>query len=319
VRAFLRTNAVAGSGPSPVFEIPATFEVGRVTSPVFGKARPGDPAQVDAALHVVDEMKAYNLLKKKGSPGVADDRFCAGDPCPCPGQVRWHAGYKLQRFRGHHLALAYLDMFAEAVSKYGALLADGGAPGADAARWAIAPRDPGDLPAIKNAKVQPLFGSATFRCAFTWQPKVGKSLLDLVDPQLGVNGWKMQHPSPRVASVTEQGQGKCHYRDEKRSLVGNAQSHWIFFNVPDVADGGVIAFCGDFKSHKFGEYALIVVNQEEVMGELSVWLESKTLGIASACFSTAHNVVEGENVIGFRVTSGDLSMSLTHLIWSPSK
>ena len=53
------------------------------------------------------------------------------------------------------------------------------------------------------------------------------------------------------------------------------------------------------------------------MGELSVWLESKTLGIASACFSTSHNVVEGENVIGFRVTSGDLSMSLTHLIWTP--
>ena len=126
----------------------------------------------------------------------------------------------------------------------------------------------------------------------------------------------MQHPSPRVADITNKGQTKCHYKDEKRSLVGNAKSHWVFFNVPNVQDGGLIGFCGDFQSQKFDEYALIVVNQEEVMDKLTIWLESKTLGIASACFSTTHNVVEGDNVIGFRVTSGDLQISLTHLIWN---
>ena len=98
--------------------------------------------------------------------------------------------------------------------------------------------------------------------------------------------------------------------------MGNAQSHWVFFNLQGVSEDGVIAFCGDFKSRAFGDYALIVVNQEEVMSELTTWLESKTLGISSSCFSTSHNVVEGENVVGFRVTSGDLSMSLTHLVWT---
>ena len=77
-----------------------------------------------------------------------------------------------------------------------------------------------------------------------------------------------------------------------------------------------VAFCGDFASRKFQDYALIVVNQEEVMGELEPWLESKTLGVASACFSTSHNVVEGVNVVGFRVVSGDLSLALTHLVWT---
>ena len=123
-----------------------------------------------------------------------------------------------------------------------------------------------------------------------------------------------RHPIPPVDLCT--GQGACHYRDEKRSLVGNAKSHWVFFNVPGVRDGGSIAFCGDFASRKFQDYALIVVNQEEVMGELEPWLESKTLGVASACFSTSHNVVEGDNVVGFRVVSGDLSLALTHLVWT---
>ena len=52
-----------------------------------------------AGLHDVDEMAAYNKLKKRSS-ALQNDRFCAKDPCPCPGQVRWHAGFKLQRFRG---------------------------------------------------------------------------------------------------------------------------------------------------------------------------------------------------------------------------
>jgi len=283
----------------------------------------------DAALSVVDEMKAYNKLKKAGSDGVANDRFCK-TPCGCPGQVKWHAGYKAQRFRGHHMAMYYLDMFEEAVKSHRELLATG-VPASDHEKWALKPRPP--LPAPKAKELKPVFASRTFHCGMTWQPKVGRSLTDLVDPQLGLNGWKLQHPNPRVADLTAKGHGECHYRDEKRSLVGNAQSHWVFFNLQGVSDDGVIAFCGDFKSQAFEDYALIVVNQEEVMGELTPWLElpgrvfslsarveavcrSKTLGISSACFSTTHNVVEGENVIGFRVTSGDLSMSLTHLVWT---
>jgi len=244
---------------------------------------------------------------------VTNDKFCEHG-CDCPGQVRWHAGWKLQHFRGVHMALAYLDLFEEAVGAYKKLLEAGNVPADDDARWTLEPRPA--LPAPLGKDVRPLFASQTFNCAMTWQPKVGRSLVDLVDPQLGVNGWKMQHPSTRVADITRQGQTNCHYKDEKRSLVGNAQSHWIFFNVPNVKDGGVVGFCGDFASQKFGEYALIVVNQEEVMDKLEIWLESKTLGIASACFSTTHNVLEGDNVIGFRVTSGDLQISLTHLIWT---
>ena len=272
-------------------------------------------AHAEGALHVIDEMKAYNQLNKAKSPGVANDKFCEG-ACECPGQVRWHAGWKMQRFRGVHMALAYLDLFEAAVDHYKQLLSAGSVPASDHARWALQPRDREALhaPLVKECKDP--FCSATFNCAMTWQPKVGRSLVDLVDPQLGLNGWKMQHPSPRVADITNQGQTKCHYKDEKRSLVGNAKSHWVFFNVPNVQDGGLIGFCGDFQSQKFDEYALIVVNQEEVMDKLTIWLESKTLGIASACFSTTHNVVEGDNVIGFRVTSGDLQISLTHLIWN---
>ena len=66
-------------------------------------------AHAEGALHVIDEMKAYNQLNKAKSPGVANDKFCEG-ACECPGQVRWHAGWKMQRFRGIHMAVSYTHL-----------------------------------------------------------------------------------------------------------------------------------------------------------------------------------------------------------------
>ena len=105
------------------------------------------------------------------------------------------------------MALAYLDLFADAVATYGALLADGGAPGPDDPRWTIRRRP--TLPEPFSKPLQAAFGSTAYRCAMTWQPRVGRGLLDLVDPQLGINGWELRHPSERTKKVTEQGQGQC--------------------------------------------------------------------------------------------------------------
>ena len=91
------------------------------------------------------------------------------------------------------MALAYLDLFADAVATYGALLADGGAPGPDDPRWTIRRRP--TLPEPFSKPLQAAFGSTAYRCAMTWQPRVGRGLLDLVDPQLGINGWELRHPS----------------------------------------------------------------------------------------------------------------------------
>ena len=41
-------------------------------------------------------------------------------------------------------------------------------------------------------------------CAF------GARLIDFVDAQLGMNGWKLQHPSKKVADLTKQGHENCH-------------------------------------------------------------------------------------------------------------
>lgn len=254
-------------------------------------------------IHVLDEMKTYNQLQKNASPGVTSDKFCE-HKCDCPGQVRWHAGWKMQRYRGLHMAMFYLDLLAEAARKKGA-------------RGPIERRS--NLHAPVSKQCRGVFCSQTFRCAMTWAPQLGPSLLDIVDKQLGINAWRLQHGSRRAAELTRQGHASCGYKDQKQSLVGDAQSHWIFFNVPNVREGGHIAFCGDFASKEFVSYALIVVNQEEVMDKLDIWLESKTLGISSACFSTTHNVVDGDNVVGFRVTSGKNVLSITHIAWTPRK
>jgi len=271
-------------------------------------------AHHEAALHVLDEMRGYNALQKRQSPGVVSDKFCR-EQCDCPGQVRWHAGWKMQRYRGLHMAMFYLDLLGDAVKAVRQL------PERDASasspRWVIKRRAPSEMHAPVSKGCKPAFCSQTFRCAMTWQPQLGPALVDVVDSQLGVNGWRLQHASKRAAELTKKGHHSCGYKDEKKGLVGDQSSHWIFFNLPDVADGGAVAFCGDFVSKDFANYALIVVNQEEVMDKLDIWLESKTLGISSACFATTHNVVEGANVLGFRVTSGANAVSLTHVVWAP--
>ena len=50
-------------------------------------------AHAPGGLHVIDEMQAYNALKKLNSPGVANDKFCEA-ACECPGQVRCFVGNK---------------------------------------------------------------------------------------------------------------------------------------------------------------------------------------------------------------------------------
>ena len=61
------------------------------------KAKGFDNTDREAVLKAV-KRDPGNL--RVASSALQNDRFCAKDPCPCPGQVRWHAGFKLQRFRG---------------------------------------------------------------------------------------------------------------------------------------------------------------------------------------------------------------------------
>ena len=60
----------------------------------------------------------------------------------------------------------------------------------------------------------------------------------------------------------------------------------------------------------------MLVNGEEVQGHLTKWLEAKTLGISSTCYSTSHNVYKGENDLGFRIMKAHARLSLYHAVLS---
>ena len=92
-----------------------------------------DPCFASHPQHVIDERELVKLASSNSNTSARDmvenDNFCGfSDPihkkddtwheCECPGQVRWHAGYKLQRLRGVQMALVYLNMLDEAVDKY---------------------------------------------------------------------------------------------------------------------------------------------------------------------------------------------------------
>ena len=88
-------------------------------------------------------MPTLHALKKMASPALENDKFCVAEKCPCPGQVNWHAGWKIQRMRGHHMALFYLGLFEEAVGKYKSLLLGPGLPAPDDARSVLQRRERG--------------------------------------------------------------------------------------------------------------------------------------------------------------------------------
>ena len=256
-----------------------------------------DYAHGAGALHVVDETEAYRRLVKVQSPGVANDTFCEAT-CDCPGQVNWHAGWKMQRFRGVHMALAYLDIFASAVSEYRAGLAGGKLEGPRAtdgpgpfrveryARQAASVSRGALAGAGRHSDCRALFCSQTFRCAMSWDPTVGASLVDVVRGGSGgaaAAKWALQHPNARVEAVTRKGQTNCHYRDSKRALVGTAASTWLDLDLPSVPAPGTIGFCGDFPEGAIHDLLRVKLNGLEIQDALEFWHGTRTLGVSAAC------------------------------------
>ena len=267
---------------------------------------------------------------KLRSPGVANDTFCEAAKCDCPGQVNWHAGWKMQRFRGVHMALAYLDVFASAVADYRSALAGekSEAPratdyyaqqAASVSRGALAG-------AGRHSDCRALFCSQTFRCAMTWDPTVGASLVDVVRGGTGgaaAAKWALQHPNARVEAVTRKGQKNCHYRDAKRALVGTAASAWLDLDLPKVPAPGTIGFCGDFPEGAIHDLLRVKLNGVEIQDALEFWHGTQTLGVSAACYSTplaarpdARADVAANNTLAFKVAPGVASISLTHVLWT---
>ena len=91
-----------------------------------------------ASLHALDETNLFNKVHKNGAQQkeVANDNFCEGQ-CKCPGQVRWHAGWKMQRLRGLQMAMVYGHMLGQAISEYKALSAQGDPKTAGGHDWSI--------------------------------------------------------------------------------------------------------------------------------------------------------------------------------------
>ena len=298
-----------------------------------------------AALHIVDETPLQRKLLARSPPlaALANETFCSDAtpqrPCDCPGQVRWHSGWKVQRLRGVQLALVYLRALSRALD-----LLEAGAGAAALARDA----EDAALPSPVSESCDSAYCSRPYRCATSVFPTTGQTLAAAIDAQAGAAGavggeseggglnatrWQLTFGNDRAKEATEKGHSLCGYRDSKEQLIGNDGSGWLFFRVPHVTEdeGASVAFCGEFPAdidltgEKEGEASgeadplLVLVNGEEVQGSthaLTAWPAVKTLGAQFACFSTSSNVLPGENELGFRVMKPGVEVKLTHVMWS---
>eukprot|EP00401_Gymnodinium_catenatum_P076477 CAMPEP_0117602974 /NCGR_PEP_ID=MMETSP0784-20121206/77879_1 /TAXON_ID=39447 /ORGANISM="" /LENGTH=592 /DNA_ID=CAMNT_0005405853 /DNA_START=15 /DNA_END=1790 /DNA_ORIENTATION=- len=266
-------------------------------------------ARKAAALHVIDETQALERLHRRKAEAIVNDSHC-NNQCRCPGRTNWHAGWKTQRFRGLHIAANYLDALAEAVSQHRNLLKKGAVPPRTDPRWEIQ-RPALHKPVTKDAP--PFFRRVTVAAWLghrKWGPRSSG--------EAGLSGWKMGYGTANERRFNSAGRHECNYKDSKKSLHGKDGSKWAFFKLPGMAPGGSIFFCGSFWG-RVVDKMLVLVNQEEVQDKLTSWWgPNKPLSIHSACYSTTHSVVEGENILGFRINDGTKSQAvLSHIGWQP--
>ena len=246
------------------------------------------------------------------------DSFCRTDTCECPGQVRWHSGHKMNQLRGVHMTFVYLKFLKEAVRAYRALLNSGASVNAIRGKdWTITPRIPSDIPAPYAKECLDRFCSETYNCATTWSPRLsnGAHLPDILDSDSQTK-WKLVYQSNRAKSATEKGHSLCGYQDAKQQLSGGQTDAWLFFKFESMTGDGTVAFCADFPADlAWKEKTLVLLNGEEVQGEMEPWLEAKTLGVNTACYSHTGGMVKGSNVIGFRCMEDPMVLAITHLMW----
>lgn len=284
------------------------------------------------SLQVIDERSLIKFISKHPNMTVrnlvANDNFCSGAdptkgkvaPCECPGQVRWHAGYKIHRIRGIHWAMIYLTFLEKAVLEFIEMLQKGIPSGSirDQQRKILENSVATELPEPYSNECEHVFCSVNYHCVTTGEPRMGLSMLDVLDSN--ETKWKLSFPDSRIEGVTSQGHEKCHYLDAKKSLFGDVNSGWVFFRTENeiVDDNGinVVAFCGDFpQDDGWITKVLILLNGEEIQNSLKPWLQVKTLGMRSMCYSNSVDVVGGQNIIGFRVMEEGIQIRLTHLLW----
>ena len=295
-----------------------------------------------SSMHVIDEMPLYDKLSRNKNPGIVGDGFCE-TKCTCPGQVRWHSGWKTHRLRGLQMALVYAQMLGKAVAQYKDLLR-GGMVDANLvsahSRFAVPGLGlpPAPLPKPRHKSLQGgVFAETPFNCGLSWSPRTGRSLEGLIDTSSEAKGgtkWKSRDPNARISSSGK----RCGYSDDKTELEGSVADGWAFFTLKDVkaaqstytslgagsdASGkGVVGFCADFpkpKESRLKDFeVLVLLNGEEVQSDMKFWMDAHTLGVSIQCYGTSKMVkTDGdENIIGFRVMQNGLTFKLTHLIWT---
>lgn len=268
-----------------------------------------------AGLHVIDENPLIERLKSGGSKGISDDTFCE-TKCSCPGQVRWHSGWKIHRLRGLHMAMVYAESLLRALDKYEGLLARGSDP-VRSRNWDEAMRIKGPMPPPTHRDIKPTFGSYSFQCATTWNPTHGRSLTNIIDTSNEAKGgtqWKTVDPNSKVSM-----QGKaCGYSDNKAQVLGGVRDGWIFFSLPQVSmEASAIGLCFDIpKGVDFKSMAFIaILNGEEIQDSLEFWQESRTLGVSLKCYGTTKFLHSGMNSLGLRVMEDGTVIKLSHVIW----
>lgn len=216
------------------------------------------------------------------------------------------------------MSMVYLKFLKEAVIAYRALLSSASSPQVLREKdWSIMPRLTSDISVPYAKECLDRFCSETYNCATTWAPRFSDAahLPDKLDSD-STTKWKLVYQNNRAKSATEKGHNLCGYQDAKQQLSGGQSDAWMFFKFDSTNDDGTVAFCADFPANlAWKEMTLVLLNGEEIQGEMEPWIEAKTLGVNTACYSYTGGMIKGSNVLGFRCMQDAMSLAITHLMW----
>jgi len=272
-------------------------------------------------LHAIDERELQQFVNNAEDGPAADilkdDKFCRGENCPCPGKVRWHSKYKLNRLRAGQMAMVYLGLLQKAVEMVNSQL-NGQTPLEELqqrARTSIVPLT--NLPPRTGRGCATAYCDTSFRCATTWRPTTGLSIEQIQDKEQPTR-WALKFPDGKAERVTKQGHQMCHYQDSKQALVGDAESAWVFFKFTTSKRDSTMVICLGVTAEDIKDWTddvIVLLNGEEIEKELKPWLSAKTLGVVSTCYGYKGSVLKGPNTLGIRVMDFKINVGVTHIMW----
>jgi len=311
------------------------FEVGGIRMDIAMDTVPATESS-DAATELPHAIQFLNC-----GPGVKDQvcrsakydcvRQCGdGVGQPCPGQVSWHPGWRYHKLKGSLLATIVLEALQEAATRYQTYTMEMG-PDLDPELYSYPSKEERPLPPSFKCGSMSLdaeFCDTRFSCATTFEPHVGQSLQDLVEPppqpgrlQSDASMSQRYHSEPsgwQVSLAPGEGDNTIHctgHLDAKKNILGRKGDGWLVLRTPKLTRGLLLLCEGPFSARMAKKVQFLNTSGNTVLEVDGQRTHFQRKVPKSLCSVVSDGLSPATHTVAFKATEEVLT-GFSFLVWA---